>query len=282
METRQDRLRTGLAALCVQYRRADALAMDPLAVVLEFEPGLDREVAAWVAAHLAYGRVAPMLRAIRAVLRPLGPRPAHWLRSQDRELVASSLSQALEGWVWRFHTREDLVQWILAWKDLDAASGGRGLEPHLAPPVPEEADARLSALVQRLRKSLPPTRGLRFCLPDPAEGAAAKRWRLFLRWMVRPEWPDLGQWTTYPASALVIPLDTHVARISIRLGLTDRKSQDHRTASAITGALRALFPADPLCCDFALSHLGILGDCPRDPSGSQCEGCLLVGLCTRL
>ena len=54
-------------------------------------------------------------------------------------------------------------------------------------------------------------------MPDPLEGAACKRWRMFLRWMVRPGWPDLGLWNRYPARQLVIPLDTHVARVSQRM-----------------------------------------------------------------
>jgi uncharacterized protein (TIGR02757 family) len=66
---------------------------------------------------------------------------------------------------------------------------------------------------------------VRFFLPTPADGSACKRMNLFLRWMVRPDdGVDCGVWTGLTPRSLVIPLDTHIARISSYIGLTDRKS----------------------------------------------------------
>lgn len=275
---RTHRLGAHLDALCVQYDTPAALAMDPLSVPLGYPSGLDRELAAFVAAHLAYGRVSPMLRAVRAALAPLGPAPAQWLRERAEAAVRRSLTRSLRDWVWRFHTAPDLVAWLLAWRRLDAESGA-GLEPHLLPGPGESCDQALSRLVHRLRRDLPLTHGLRFSLPDPLEGAACKRWRMFLRWMVRAGWPDLGLWSRYPQDQLVIPLDTHVARISRYIGLTRRATPDGRMARDITEALRRLDPADPLRYDFALSHLGILGDCPGVRHRSTCAACSLYPAC---
>nr|WP_320133510.1 TIGR02757 family protein [uncultured Holophaga sp.] len=255
--------------------------MDPLLIPRGYTDIWDREVAGFVAAHLAYGRVAPMLRAIRGALAPLGAQPAAFLRGGAESELAEVLGVALRDWKWRFQVPGDLVAWLLAWKRLDLESGFLGLEAHLLPRPGEDADHALSRLVQRLRVELPGTHGLRFCLPDPLEGAACKRWRLFLRWMVRPGWPDLGQWAAYPPSELVIPLDTHVARIGRLLGLTRRTATDGRTAREITEALRRLDPEDPLAYDFALSHLGILGDCPVRRAGRNCGECPLGSVCLR-
>lgn len=271
------RLKRHLDALRAAYERPGALALDPLAVVLDYPPGPDREVAAFVAAHLAYGRVEPMLRAIRAALAPLGPAPAAWLRERPEAAARKALSGALAGWVWRFHTGPDLAAWLLAWRRLDRRTGG-GLEPLLLPGPGEAPDAALSRLVLALRRDLPATPGLRFNLPDPLAGAACKRWRMFLRWLVRPGWPDLGQWTALAPADLVIPLDTHVARVSRYLGLSRRATPDGRMALEVTRSLARLEPADPLAYDFALSHLGILGDCPgqRTPA---CRPCPLHRVC---
>lgn len=271
-------LKTRLDGLCRHYDTPAALAKDPLSVPLAYGEPLDREVAAFVAAHLAYGRVDPMIRAVRAALAPLGPAPAAWLRALAPDRVRKELKRALEGWTWRFHTASDLADWLLAWKDLDAGSG-RGLEPHLLPDSGEDPDAALSRLVQRLRLELPATYGIRFTLPDPLEGAACKRWRMFLRWMARPGWPDLGLWTRYPTDQLIIPLDTHVARVSRFIGLSRRATPDGKMAREITEALRRLDPADPLRYDFALSHLGILGDCPGVRKRSTCAACPLYAVC---
>ena len=276
--TRPLALKVRLDSLCGRYDTAPALALDPLAVPLAYADPADQEAAAFVAAHLAYGRVEPMLRAIRSALAPLGPNPAQWLRDRPAPVARKTLTRALQTWRWRFHTGDDLVAWLLAWKRLDAESGA-GLEPHLLPGSGETADAALSRVVQRLRSQLPDTYGLRFNLPDPLEGAACKRWRMFLRWMVRPAWPDLGLWTRYPADQLVIPLDTHVARISRYLGLSHRATPDGRMAQEVTESLRRLDASDPLRYDFALSHLGILGDCPGVRHRSTCAACPLYRVC---
>src|SRR5664279_2920336 len=271
-------LKTRLDGLCERYDTVEALARDPLCVLFEYEAPLDREVAAFVAAHLAYGRVDPMIRAVRAALAPLGPRPAEWLRGNTEAVIQKELGEALAAWAWRFHTGPDLAVWLLAWKRLDRESG-YGLEAHLLPATGEAPDEALSRLVQRLRSELPATYGTRFSLPDPLAGAACKRWRMFLRWMVRTGWPDLGLWTRYPADRLIIPLDTHVARVSRFIGLSRRATPDGKMAQEITASLRRLDPADPLRYDFALSHLGILGDCPGVRARSTCAGCPLYTVC---
>jgi uncharacterized protein (TIGR02757 family) len=271
-------MKARLDGLCARYDSADALDRDPLRVALAYTEPLDREVAAFVAAHLAYGRVEPMIRAVRAALAPLGPQPAAWLRGNPVTTVQKELGRALAAWVWRFHTGPDLVAWALAWQRLDRESG-HGLEAHLVPIAEEAPDEALSRLVQRLRAELPPTYGTRFSLPDPLAGAACKRWRMFLRWMARTGWPDLGLWTRYPVDKLIIPLDTHVARVSRFIGLSNRATPDGRMALEITASLRRLDPADPLRYDFALSHLGILGDCPGVRSRETCSGCPLYTVC---
>ena len=271
------RLKAHLEALRARYDQPAALARDPLAVVLDYPPGPDREVAAFVAAHLAYGRVEPMLRAIRAALAPLGPAPAEWLRDRPEAAARRVLEPALGTWTWRFHTGPDLVAWLLAWRRVDHTTGS-GLEPLLVPGPGEAPEQSLARTVLGLRRDLPATPGLRFNLPDPLAGSACKRWRMFLRWMVRPGWPDLGQWTRLDPADLVIPLDTHVARLSRYLGLSTRATPDGRMAREVTASLARLDPADPLAYDFALSHLGILGDCPglRTPA---CRPCALYAIC---
>ena len=276
MGTSSAGLKARLDSLCERYDTAHALDRDPLSVPLGYPDPLDREVSAFVAAHLAYGRVDPMIRAAQAALVPLGPRPALYLKETPIRSLRNQLRPALAAWAWRFHTGADLVAWLLAWKRLEEEGG---LEAHLLPAPGEPFDGALSRLVQRLRRELPASYGTRFSLPDPLEGAACKRWRMFLRWMVRPGWPDLGLWHRYPVDQLVIPLDTHVARVSRYIGLTRRATPDGRMAQEITASLRRLDPADPLRYDFALSHLGILGDCPGVRKRSTCAACPLYAVC---
>jgi uncharacterized protein (TIGR02757 family) len=276
--TEDTEFRRAMDALCERYRSDEALAADPISVPLAYGDAADREFASWVAAHLAYGRVAPMLNAIRRLLAPMDPRPAQWLRDGSEARIRSWLGRRLAGWAWRFHTLADMVEWVVAWKRMDESTGHSGVRSLLVPDGRRSADEALSALVGRLRGELPDTRGLRFNLPDPLKGSACKRWRMFLRWMARRTWPDLGLWAGYPPSALVVPLDTHVHRISRQIGICRRRTADAKAALEITAALRVLDPEDPLKYDFALAHLGILGDCTgRRRQG--CSACPLDGLC---
>ena len=122
--------------------------------------------------------------------------------------------------------------------------------------------------------------GARYLLSVPDGQAAAKRWCLFLRWMVRPaDGVDLGLWSDISTRRLTIPLDTHVARIGAYIGLTDRRTPGWAMAREITGNLARYCPDDPTRFDFAISHLGIMGSCPRRRNPVKCAGCDLLSAC---
>jgi uncharacterized protein (TIGR02757 family) len=101
------------------------------------------------------------------------------------------------------------------------------------------------------------TRGIKFMFPDPHKGSVCKRMNLFLRWMIRRDELDFGIWHEIPPSQLVIPVDTHVARICRKIGLTKRKSLSWLMAEEITEKLRKFDPADPVKYDFAICHIGM-------------------------
>ena len=94
---------------------------------------------------------------------------------------------------------------------------------------------------------------------DPRAGSACKRLFLFLRWVVRNDDIDPGFWKL-SASELVIPLDTHVMRVSRCLGLTTRRAADFRTALDITDGLKLFDKEDPVRYDFSMSRIGIHPD----------------------
>jgi uncharacterized protein (TIGR02757 family) len=83
---------------------------------------------------------------------------------------------------------------------------------------------------------------------------------MFLRWMVRKDKKgvDFGLWDRIPMSALICPLDLHVARVARRFGLLTRTPTDWRAALELTGRLSLLDPEDPVRYDFALFGLGAI------------------------
>jgi uncharacterized protein (TIGR02757 family) len=82
---------------------------------------------------------------------------------------------------------------------------------------------------------------------------------LFLRWMVRQDEIDPGGWNIDPAK-LIVPVDTHMLRITRRLGFTGRKQADLKTAVEISGVFRLFSPEDPAKYDFSLTRMGIHPD----------------------
>ncbi len=120
-----------------------------------------------------------------------------------------------------------------------------------------------------------------FLFPDPRKGSACKRHNLFLRWVVRGgDGVDLGIWTVLGPRQLIVPVDTHMARLGKWLGLTSRHTVDGKMAEEITDAFRAVCPEDPVRFDFALTRIGILkactvttrGTCGLCPLGPACSG----------
>jgi endonuclease III len=92
---------------------------------------------------------------------------------------------------------------------------------------------------------------------------------------------DFGLWDFVSPSQLVIPLDTHVTRISGLIGLTRRKTPSWSMAVEITENLKELDPFDPVKYDFALCRLGILEKCPRARRAGTCGKCEIRDLCIR-
>jgi uncharacterized protein (TIGR02757 family) len=132
--------------------------------------------------------------------------------------------------------------------------------------------------MEPIRRALGRERGLAHLLPGGS--GAHKRLNLFLRWMVRgPDGIDFGIWKCLSPAQLVVPLDTHLHRVALRVGLTARKSAGWRTAEEITASLRRIDPADPVRFDFALCHLGMSGKCPPKPVAGACARCLLRPAC---
>jgi uncharacterized protein (TIGR02757 family) len=120
----------------------------------------------------------------------------------------------------------------------------------------------------------PPT-GYRALFPSPLDrsGSPCKRLTLFVRWMVRDRYPDLGYWTTVPTGDLRVPLDQHVYWIAYHLGLTARRTRSWAAVEEVSEALRRIDPIDPVKYDFVLCHTGISGDCPKERDLAVCGPC---------
>ncbi|PYS55100.1 MAG: TIGR02757 family protein [Acidobacteria bacterium] len=263
------------------------LASDPVQFVHRYEDPRDREVVGLIASAFAYGNVKIILRTVSNVLGYLGSSPARTIACFDPHRD----SRRLRGFYHRFNTSRDLVVlfWIIGRTLQDYGS----LESAFASALSAD-DVEVTGALDRFceillgfgherfypRGELQRRAGVRFFFPSPSQGSACKRLNLYLRWMVRREdGIDCGVWTRVAPRQLVIPLDTHIARISSYIGLTDMRSPGWSMALDITRSLRKLHCDDPLRYDFALCHLGIAGDCPRRRNLEKCARCPILAIC---
>jgi uncharacterized protein (TIGR02757 family) len=249
------------------------LARDPVRFPRAYRDRADVEVAAVLAAQLAFGRVdlfGPVIAHVLAILDSFGG-PAAFVTGFDDRRAA-----ALAGIQYRWNRAEDFV---LLFRTLQAVYARHSSLGALW--VPGPAAASLGGAIDTLRALAPAeqTRGFRTWLAHPADGSACKRWLMLLRWMVRRDGIDLGVWDHLSPGDLVIPLDTHVMRLAGFLGLTTRTDASWRTAEEVTAALRRLDPADPVRFDFALAHLGISGACRGHRDAEVCPTCPLDAVC---
>lgn len=246
----RDRLGGVLEAQYLAFNRRAFVHPDPLEVVYRYESDGAREVVGLIAACLAYGRVAQILKNVDLVLDVLGVAPHEYVMQVTR----AELERKLGGFKHRWTTSAEVVDFLLGIGTVLCHHGN--LESCFLSYHQAKCDSTLPGLegfARELRGSDAPTS----LLSAPEKGSACKRLHLYLRWMVRSDDVDPGCWHEVSPSKLVVPLDTHMHRIARSLGLTHRKQANLRTALEVTDAFRAFSADDPVRFDFCLTRLGI-------------------------
>lgn len=206
----------------------------------------DAEIAAVIAAHLAWGRRSMIVRDCTRAMDEMNWQPYKYVMSGKYRNDESSLHRTV-----RWSEFAAICGSLRRFYASDSADAGSG-----------EKAARKVAYEKRASKSLEilDTQQIRTEIYGRKEDpkAADKKINMMRRWMVRRDGKvDLGLWTNTSPDSLVIPLDVHVYDEAFTLGLTTRKQKDLRTAMEITDIFREIFPGDPCLGDFALFGYGV-------------------------
>ncbi|MBX3230131.1 MAG: TIGR02757 family protein [Labilithrix sp.] len=268
-------------------------AADPVDFVHRYQARVDRELVALVAANLAFGNVKAIRLKVAELLDRVGPSPSKAADDPAR------LHELLDGWKHRVFKGEDVAKLLAGARKVqrEAGSLGKAFAAALKAAdraIDDEHEAlreALAAFCDRLRVAgglpLPGAskrtdrRGPVSILSNARAGGGAKRLLLFLRWMMRPaDGIDLGLWGV-PARRLLMPVDVHIHKLALNLGLTRRSDVSWKTAVEITTALARFDPTDPTRYDFSLCHMGMLQRCPSRRDPVRCEGCGVRPVCIR-
>lgn len=189
----------------------------------------DVEIAAVIAAHLAWGRRSMIVRDCGRAFDEMGWKPYDYVMNGEYRDDSASLHRTVK------------------WSEFAGIC------------------ARLRQVYEEIGAAAPSLEWLgdngfrvRIYGQKPDGKAPNKKISMMRRWLVRDDGKvDLGVWKHTDRRNLLIPLDVHVHEEAAALGLTARKSKDIVTAREITDSFREIFPDDPCLGDFALFGYGV-------------------------
>jgi uncharacterized protein (TIGR02757 family) len=260
--------------------RTARLGADPLGPVRRYVGAANLEIAGLIGACLAFGNAKALRAKVCDVFDRLGPDLPAVL---DDEL---DVFARLGGFKHRVYLGEDVARLAIGARRVQRSYGSlercfvAAFERHgaLRPALAEWVRAIRSA--GGLDAVSEKRRGAQHILPDPEKTSGCKRLLLYLRWMVRSDdGVDLGVWKKVPTSLLLVPVDTHLYKLSKNLGFTDRATLTWETTEEVTRALRKFDADDPVRFDFSLCHLGMLQRCPSRKDPVRCDGCGIQSVC---
>ncbi len=225
----------------------------------------DVEISALLAAHLAWGRRAMIVRDCGRMFDEMGWRPYDYVMNGEYRDENASLHRTVK---W-----SEFAAICGRLKNLYSGSVPAG-RPVCQSKGRQAAVAEMPFSPTNLASSQPhpkldlesPTleglsdqeiRTLVFGQKEDRK-APNKKISMMRRWLVRDDGKvDLGVWKNTDKAGLILPLDVHVYDQATALGLTERRPKDIVTAREITDAFRKIWPEDPCKGDFALFGYGV-------------------------
>ncbi len=229
---------------------------DPVWNLHRFSDDKDIEITGLITSSYAYGSVNQINDFINNLLKRIDNKPYEFTINFEKRKD----KKYLQGLYYRFNSEEDLIDLLVSLnRTLTQYSSLKNLFLSNYGPGDENIIKALSEFSSKLinNKDKETHKYYHYLISNPANGSACKRMNLFLRWMVRKDEIDTGIWKEIHPSKLIMPVDTHVGRVSKKLKLVKRKSVDLKFAIELTGKLKQFDPEDPVKYDFSLCHIGI-------------------------
>lgn len=237
-----------------QYETADFINADPVQIPHRYDSRVNIEISAFVTAWIAWGNRKQIIKKADFIDRKIFKgEPYHYIVGNTVERGNRPEWEQYKGstdCLYRTFTFGDFHD--LCARLYDVYTSAENMEAVIKKAHETNGETALATL-QSLFGSV---KGI----PDFETQSACKRLCLFLRWMCRKGSPvDFGLWDVCDPRNLIIPLDTHVHKQALRLGLVKRWTLDLTTAIEITERFAEIFPDDPAKGDFALFGYGVNG-----------------------
>lgn len=235
--------------LVKKYETTDFIKNDPVQFAHRFSKKQDIEIASFIAALFSFGRREAFIQKLNLIFEIMHNSPFEYILEYHKN------QKEFSSFVYRFVKYPDINSLLLALNKLYREDNS-SLEELFCNGYRQN---KMFEAVNDFFYSTVKTPELGFChlFAKVENGGALKRMNMFLRWMIRRGPVDIGLWDFIGADKLLIPLDTHVARVSRELGLLSRKSNDFKSVIELTEKLKEFDESDPVKYDFALFGAGI-------------------------
>jgi len=238
-----------------KYNNTDFIQYDPICIPHRFGDKHNIEITGFFAAIFAWGNRATIINKCTELINRMDGNPHQFITQASEKDLGK-----LVGFKHRTFNDTDLLYTIAFFKQW--YSHHSSLENAFAASI-KRTDNTVENGLNAFRNhffslSHVPPRTYKH-VASPQQQSACKRINMYLRWMVRKdnEGVDFGIWKKIKPSQLVCPLDLHVQRVALQLGLLTRTQSDWKAAIELTQNLKQLDPIDPVKYDFALFGLGV-------------------------
>lgn len=249
-------MRDLLERLHDRYNNESFIEADPISVPHSFTRPVDREIAGFLAATIAWGNRRAIVQSAHRMMRYMDNAPEDFVRN-----ATEADMEYLRTYVHRTFNGVDFQDFVRGLRHIITKWGSVG--NYFETRYEEHGDLR--PVFSDFRRDFFAAEHDPHCekhLSSIDKGAACKRLCMYLRWFVRHDnrGVDFGMWRRIPMSALYMPLDIHTGRMGRNLGLLSRKQSDWKAVEELTASLRELHADDPVRYDYSLFGLGISGD----------------------
>ena len=249
-------MRELLERLHDRYNNESFIEADPISVPHSFTRPVDREIAGFLAATIAWGNRRAIVQSAHRMMRYMDNAPEDFVRN-----ATETDMEYLRTYVHRTFNGVDFQDFVRGLRHIITKWGSVG--NYFETRYEEYGDLR--PVFSDFRRDFFAAEHDAHCekhLSSIDKGAACKRLCMYLRWFVRHDdrGVDFGMWRRIPMSALYMPLDIHTGRMGRNLGLLNRKQSDWKAVEELTASLRELHADDPVRYDYSLFGLGISGD----------------------
>ena len=242
--------KTELDDLVEKYENKSFIKTDPIQLPHKYKKACDIELVGFISALFAYGSRKVFIPKLYELFSKMGESPIDYIKQGE----FSNLS----GFNYRFAKENDVIGILKVLSKLYNSKETIQTLFKYGYDTTSDIKGMLQIVTDYFyTNSTDVGDGFAFMLANPMNGGAMKRLNMFLRWLVRKPPVDFGIWDFIPTSKLLIPLDTHVARISREMNLLSRKSNDFKAVIELTNALKQFDNNDPVKYDFAIYAKGI-------------------------